>query len=340
MRRTNKVQLLANYFHDFIESRDSVKRPGTITGYVQAMKLYMRFLEKECKVDENNLSFSHFNHSNLTAWLQWLLNERGNDPATCNIRLGQIIAFFKWLKKNHPEHRNIYTDISNVEKLVTENKIEAVEPISEIGVQLLLKEPGTHTLTGLKYTAMMSFQYGTGTRSDEVLSIRVGELNLDCPKPNVMVTGKRRKKRVVNIPAKTVKILRKYILRFHGENFDPEAYLFFSPSKGLYVKLSESGYNKQMDVYSHNAHEKDDRCPEHIHPHQLRHSWATHALDHGVPVFQVSKSLGHESVDTTMRYLGITPNLKTEAMKKTESFVAKNTKVNWRRTKSLEEFFK
>lgn len=329
-----------NYFYDFIESRESVKRPGTIAGYRQSMILFMRFLEQEYKVNENDLSFSHFNSEHITAWLQWLLNNRGNDPATCNLRLAQIIAFFKWLKKTHPEHRNIYTDIKDVERLVTENKTEAVEPISEIGVQLLLKEPGTNTLTGLKYTTMMAFQYGTGTRTDEILSIKIGELNLDCPKPNVMVTGKRRKKRVVNIPAKTVKILKKYINRFHGEKPDPEAYLFYSQNKGRYGKLSESGYNKQMSLYSHKAYEKDNRCPEHIHPHQLRHSWATHSLDHGVPIFQISKALGHESVDTTMRYLGITPNLKNEAMMKTESFVAKNTKVNWRRSKSLEDFFK
>ena len=340
MKRTSKAQLLANYFHAFVDSRDGRKSSATTRGYIQAMTLYMRYLEKERKVSDSELTFSHFNSAIVTDWLDWLRNERHNDPATCNIRLGQIRTFFKWLKKQHPEYRNIYNDLKDIELLQTVNKIEAVEAISQAGIAALLAAPGTRTPTGLKYTALMSFLYGTGTRSDEALSIKMGELNLNCSKPSVTVTGKGRKMRTVNIPSKTVKILKKYILLFHGEAVDPNAYLFYSPSKGKYSKLSESGLNKQMDKYSRKAHEMNPACPEHVHPHQLRHSWATHALENNVPVIQISKILGHENVETTMTYLGITASMKLEAMEKTESFVAKSTKINWRKTKSLEDLFK
>ena len=341
MRTKNKALILAEYFRDFIESRESVKRPGTVKGYIQSFILYARFLEQEHNVDENSLSFSDFNYKYFTEWLQWLLQKRKNDPASCNLRRSQILAFFKWLKSNHPEYKYIYTELNDVETLTVEDKTEAVSAISEKGIKALMAAPGTNCLTGLKYTALMSFQYGTATRTDEVFSIKVGELNINCPKPNVLVTGKGRRKRVVNIPEQTVKILKKYIKVFHGENFDPDAYLFYSPNKDRYSKLSESGYNKQMDKYSKEAHvTSGGECPPHVHPHQLRHSWATHALDHEINIFQISKILGHKSVDTTMRYLGVTNYLKTQALQKSESFVAKNTKVNWKRTKGLERLFK
>lgn len=340
MKRNSKAQLLADYFHDFVESRDGRRSSATTRGYVQAMTLYMRYLQNERKISDTELTFSHFNSSIVTDWLDWLLNERKNDPATCNIRLGQIRAFFKWLKKNHPEYRNIYNDLKDVELLTTINKIESVEAISEDGIKALLDAPGTRTPTGLKYTALLSFDYGTGVRSDEVLSIKVGELNLNCSQPCVTVTGKGRKMRTVNIPKPTVKIIKKYISVFHGESFDSNAYLFYSPSKGKYSKLSESGVNKQLDIYSRVAHEMNPACPKHVHPHQLRHSFATHALEHRVPIFQISKYLGHENVATTMKYLGITTSMKLEALEKTESFVAKNTKINWHKTKRLEDMFK
>lgn len=340
MKRNQKAQQLADYFHDFIESRNVVKRPGTISGYIQAMTLFIRFLEEEMGIGENSLSLSLLKCDNVEQWMRWLMNTRGNDPATCNVRLGQIRAFSKWLKKAHPEHRNIHVNLKDVELFKTVDKTESVSAISKEGIQAIISTPGTSTPTGLKYTAMMSFQYGTACRSDEMLSIRLGELNLDCAKPNVTVTGKRRKMRVLNIPAKIVRILKKYIKARFGDNYDPEAYLFPSPSKGDYSKLSESGYNKQVAIYSKIAHEKDPRCPEHIHPHQFRHSWATHALEEGVHVYFISKYLGHESVETTEKYLGITQKLKSEAMAKTGSMVARNTKVNWKRTTKLEDLFK
>ena len=340
MKKINRAQVLADLFHDFIESREGIKRPGTNTGYIQAMTLYIRFLETELKVNESQLGLSQFNSYNVTLWMRWLRDTRGNDPATCNLRLGQIRAFFKWLKKAHPEHRNIYVDLKDVELFKTIDKSQVLKAISEKGIKALVAAPGTSTATGIKYTAMFSFQYGTAARTDEMLSIRLGELNLDCAKPNVTVTGKRRKMRVLNIPKKVTKVLKKYIRSQFGDVTDENALLFPSPSKGNYSKLSESGYNKQMDIYSHKAHETEPECPEHVHPHQLRHSWATHALDNGVSIYFISKYLGHESVETTMRYLGITPKLKTEAMAKTESIVSKNTKVNWKRTKKLEDLFK
>ena len=338
IKTTGQAYLLASYFRDFIESRDGVAQPGTIAGYRSAMMLFIRFLETEKKVNEENLSFSHFSPDIVTEWRDWLHDSRGNDPATVNLRISQIRAFFYWLKKSHSEYRDVFLGLSEVEKLFVVDKTDAVEPLSEHAVKVLLATPGTSTLVGLKYTALMSFQYGTGTRSDEILSIKVGELQKD-PSPRVTVTGKGRVQRIVNIPRKTMRILDKYIERVHGSAPDKDAYLFFSPIKGPHDKLTQSAYIKQMDVYSRAAHAEDSSVPEHVHPHQLRHSWATHALDNGVSLIQISRRLGHKNIATTMTYLGITPKLKQEALAVSESIAAHNTPVKFKRSKHLEDLF-
>lgn len=340
MAKKNKSAELAKYFGEFIDSRENVRRPGTTSNYREAMILFIRFLEDQMHVTEQSLCIEQFNRENLTAWRDWMFHENGNKAATCNLRVSQIRAFLKWLKQRHPEYRALYTATQEVEALQSQEGDGIIDPISEKAMALLLAEPGTKTLTGLKYTAIMGFQYGTGTRIDEVLSTRLGDINLDCAKPSAVVTGKGRKTRVVNIPAKTAKILRKYIKTFHGDAVDQDAFLFYSDIKGKYSKMTSAAYQKQIGVYARRANAKDPTCPAHVRTHQLRHSFATHSLDHGVSVYTISKNIGHKSVETTMKYLGITPNLKTEAMMKTESFVAKNTKVNWRKTRKLEDMFR
>ena len=340
MKKTNKeTLLLANYFHDFMESREGIRQPGTISGYQEAMVLYCRFLENEKKIHADELDFSKFNFDYLSEWKNYLHKQQGNKKSTCNLRISQIRGFFKWLKKKQPQYSYIYYNIKDVDCFKLE-KNGTTQSLSEEAVSVLLSTPGTNTNTGLKYTTLMSLHYGCGIRSDEALSIKLMDLNIECLRPNIIVTGKGRKKRCVSIPKKTLRILKKYIVHFHGNTYDPEAYLFFSPPKGKYIKMTESAYNKQMDVYSRRAHAKNSACPEHVHPHQLRHSFATHALDHGIDIYQISKTLGHEDVSTTQKYLGVTPGLKMQALMKTESFVARNTKVNWKKNKKLEDYFR
>ena len=340
MKKNNDSLLLAKYFRDFMVFMTTVRQPGTLLGYKEAMIMYCRFLEEKKGVHSSNLTFSHFNYEYFVEWIQWL-RHKGNSKPTCNLRISQIRAFLKWLKKKQPQHSDLFFEIQNVELFRINTFNNRVEALSEEAVKVLISVPGTKTKTGLKYTTLMSLLYLLGVRSDEILSIKLSSFKgLGSQSPCVEVIGKGRKKRTLNIPLNIMKILMTYIKKFHGDTSDADAYLFYSPIKGKYFKMSESALNKQMDIYSHRAHAMNKVCPEHVHPHQLRHSYATHSLDKGVHIYMISKLLGHNSVDTTMTYLGITPALKAEAMMKTESLAAQTIKLNWKKTNKLEELFK
>lgn len=340
MARRSSAEIVAEKFHAFIISRRNVKRPGTVSGYIQSMKLFIRFLEDEKKVTEKTLSFENFNFSIVSEWRDWLLETRKNNPNTINLRLSQITAFMDWLHENNPTYTHTYNSVKHVEKM---RKVE-IDPLEEVlpekGVSALIAAASRNNDTDIKYNTLMSMQYTTGGRSDEILSIRVGELHLDDKRACVTVIGKGRKSRTLYIPKPTVRKLVKYISLFHGTSPDPEAYLFYSPSKGAYTKLTNSAYNKMIRKYAGIANGKDSSCPTRVHPHQLRHCWATHSLDHDVSIYTISKGLGHQNVETTMRYLGITQRLMNNAMSTTESLAAKNTKTNWRYSEKLEDLFK
>lgn len=66
---------------------------------------------------------------------------------------------------------------------------------------------------------------------------------------------------------------------------------------------------------------------------------ATHCLDDGMNIFQISKMLGHKSVSTTMNYLGVTVAMTNEAVQKIESTTARTVKPVWKQSGKLKDLF-
>lgn len=177
-------------------------------------------------------------------------------------------------------------------------------------------------------------------RMDEVLSIKIKDMTLDTGKPYVIVVGKGRKARTAYFMKAVLKTLRTYIVREHGKMPNPEAYLFYSRSGDIFRKSSSRGVNKQLKVYAEQARKSCSGVPDNVHSHQFRHSMATHLLEDGMNVFQISKMLGHESVETTMDYLGVTVSMTETAIKKIESTTAQNVKPSWPKTiNKLQDLF-
>lgn len=78
------------------------------------------------------------------------------------------------------------------------------------------------------------------------------------------------------------------------------------------------------------VHDKHPEMPAHIHSHQFRHAMATHLLEDGLNIAQISKMLGHKSIDTTMHYFGFTISMQEQAILKIESAVASSVQPKWK----------
>ena len=70
--------------------------------------------------------------------------------------------------------------------------------------------------------------------------------------------------------------------------------------------------------------------PSRVHSHQFRHSMATHCLEDGMNLFQISKMLGHKNINTTMIYLGFTLNMMRDAVSRIETVATKSIHANWK----------
>ena len=140
--------------------------------------------------------------------------------------------------------------------------------------------------------AIVEVLYSTGCRVSELASLK--KTDIDWDKKSVHLFGKGRKHRTSFINAKAEVALKKYLIT-RNDNCE---YLFVSVRKP-YTKLSKDGIEKIVRNIAHRVSEQVDKR---ITPHVLRHTFSTQALQNGMPISDISKLLGHESIDTTMIY--------------------------------------
>jgi len=180
--------------------------------------------------------------------------------------------------------------------------------------------------------------YSTAARIDEILSLKTEQLHLDVEKPNVTIIGKGSKIRTLYLLPKAVAHLKKYLKEFHGGTPNPEAYVFYSRNTGSHGKMSQTAVNKQLKKHARAAHEMCDEVPRDLHAHQLRHAKASHWLEDGMNIVQISFLLGHEQLQTTMVYMDITIEQELKALATLEDENDKKVSKKWKNANGLAEF--
>ena len=153
-----------------------------------------------------------------------------------------------------------------------------------------------------KSKLMVSLTYACGFRVSELINLKVSDLNFEEMIGHVRM-GKGRKDRIFNIPKFLLKSLRKHVKKQKEKN---EEYLF-TGSKG---KLTDRNIQKIV----RNATKKAG-INKSVHPHTLRHSFATHLLENGVDIRKIQELLGHADLSTTQIYT----HISTEELKKIPS---------------------
>ena len=131
---------------------------------------------------------------------------------------------------------------------------------------------------------------------------------------------------------RTVAHLKKYLHEFHGDAPCAEAYLFYSRNTGIYGKLTAAAEDKMLKKHAKTAHTECTDVPLGLHAHQLRHAKASHWLEDGMNIVQISFLLGHEQIRTTMVYLDITTEDEAKALATLEGDHDSKTEKKWKRS--------
>ena len=305
----------------------------TLRGYRTALELYVRYLESE-GVTAGTLSASDFGRARIEGYLDWLGNVRGNSPQTRNVRLSAIRVFCRYAATHEPTLAHLAAEAAAVEDLTaTRTKVAS---ISKDAVHALTHAPDMSTAQGRRDAALLVTLYTTACRVGEVLGLRVGDLHLNAADPYVEVVGKGGSGRVVYVPERAAAHVRAHVAETLGKRPDPDAHVFWSREGAPGERpLTASAVTKMMQRHARSARGSCPDLPANVTPHRLRHARATHWLDEGLSVAQVSKLLGHKSVTTTMEYLDITVDAKSEALSHVSGVPETAQEAKWRSDESM-----
>jgi integrase/recombinase XerC len=194
------------------------------------------------------------------------------------------------------------------EKIISANPIETVSSpkldkrlpsfLTLKEVEKLLSAPDTSTPQGLRDRALLELLYASGLRVSELTSLELGQVNLDTNE--IRVWGKGSKERVVLMGEPAAEALRNYLAQGRPKLLGEKR------SQSLFLnrygqRLPERRVQLILEKYA-----KASGIGKRVHPHLLRHTFATHLLDGGADLRVVQELLGHADLSSTQIYTHVT----------------------------------
>ncbi|MBU0528583.1 tyrosine recombinase XerC [bacterium] len=220
--------------------------------------------------------------------------EDGFSSKTIGRRLASIKSFFKYLVRAEVVNNNpaLYVKTPKTKKLLPNF-------IDEKIITKLMETPPANTIAGLRDRAILELFYSTGIRLSELVNLNFENIIID--NQLIKVCGKGNKERLIPFGNKALTAIENY-LKKTGRSLktaDTNAPVFVN-SKG--ERISQRTVQRSVNMYLRLVTEG-----EHLGPHTLRHSFATHLLDRGADLRAIKDLLGHSSLSSTQIYTHIQP---------------------------------
>jgi integrase/recombinase XerD len=171
--------------------------------------------------------------------------------------------------------------------------------LSPAEVARIIDAPPIDTFRGLRDRAMLSLTYASGLRASEVVGLKLGDLDLS--RGVVSAFGKGGKRRLVPVGEVALEHLTTY-LRARAERESAKRRKNARPSALVFPSARSRPLTRQAFWKIIRRHARAAGVGSRVHPHQLRHSFATHLLSGGADLRSVQAMLGHADVSTTEIY--------------------------------------
>ncbi len=281
-------------------------------------KLFNNFLRTEKSLSDNTINSYNFDIGKFFDYardVKLISSVKNIDEST-------VSDYIKFLRKSKTKYQKSYSEksinrfVSSLksffnfllsEKEISVNPLENIETpktarilpnvltINEIDD--VLSKTDIKTKLGLRDRAILETMYATGLRVSELINLEISNVFFDDG--FVRVIGKGSKERIVPIGRSALKYITKYIndSRQYLRSNRSENFLFLNFRGG---KLSRMAIWDIVKKYCKLAH-----IDKEIHPHTLRHSFATHLLEGGADIRIIQEMLGHSDISTTQIYTHI-----------------------------------
>jgi site-specific recombinase XerD len=297
--------LLQDFFcQRLIDQRNASAR--TVVGYRDTFRLLLRYAEQQTGKPPVALTLADLDAPLVLGFLDHLEKERGNSARTRNVRLVAVRSFLQYASHRDPTALPTIQRVLAIPMKRFDRRLLGF--LAQEEMQAILEAPDRTTWSGRRDHAMLATFYNTGARVSEIIALRVADVELGRSVA-VHIRGKGRKQRVTPLWRSTAKLLRDWLAHVSR---DASAPVF--PNR-LGQMLTRSGVEQRLRAAVAVAR---TRCPSlkdrPVSPHTLRHTTAMHLLQAGVDLTVIALWLGHESPETTHRYLEADLKMKERAL--------------------------
>ncbi|MCD6352893.1 MAG: tyrosine recombinase XerC [Proteobacteria bacterium] len=295
---------------DFLERFDSylfaVKNASLHTrrNYRADLNQFITFLQKNEKKLWNNghPKVNEINPSIIRSFLACL--HKKNRKTTIARKLASLKSFFKFLIKE-----GVLT--SDPAQLISAPKPEKFIPtfLSIDEIFSLIEQPDKESILSRRDRAILELMYSCGLRVSELVNLNHEDLNL--PERLIKVKGKGGKERILPMGTKAREAINDYLLLSNSSEKNAESCtaLFLNNRGG---RLTTRSIARMINKYVNRS-----SFFHPVHPHAIRHTFATHMLDAGADLRTIQEFLGHSSLSTTQKYTHVSIDRLMEVYDKT-----------------------
>ncbi|MFH1647231.1 MAG: tyrosine recombinase XerC [Chloroflexota bacterium] len=278
------MQEVFNKYIAYLEAEKNASK-YTVRNYTRDLLEFFNYV-KSLGVE----SFRDINKQTLRGYLSHLM-EHGSAKSSIARRLSAIRSFYRYLMREEmvPASPAATTTSPRLDR-----RLPAFLTVEE--AKRLVEAPDLSQPQGQRDRALLELLYASGLRVSELVSVDVDQVNLVTNE--IRVWGKGSKERVVLIGAPAAHALSAYI------NEGRRELLGGRKSPALFVnryggRLPARTVQKLLEKYALTIGKK-------VHPHMLRHTFATHLLDGGADLKVVQELLGHADLSSTQIYTHVT----------------------------------
>jgi integrase/recombinase XerD len=277
--------------------------------WVRALRLYLESLSVERGLAKNTVDGYR---NDLTRLGEALAKKGGLDLLTADAPA--LSAHMRDLRRHGLSPRSIsralsairgfYVHLVTIGERADDPAVNLLPPklfkhlpkvLSEPEVEALLAAPDVTTPLGLRDRAMLELLYATGLRVSELVGLQLPQLRLEAG--FLVAFGKGSKERVVPVGEQAEHWVKRYLRDVRPDLAQGRHQSVFVNFRG--ERMTRMGFWKNLKAYGVSAGIRD------LSPHVLRHSFATHLLEHGADLRAVQTMLGHADISTTQIYTHI-----------------------------------
>jgi integrase/recombinase XerD len=298
---------LQAFFLDYLGKQKRAS-PHTVASCRDTFRLLLAFVHKTTGIAPSAVQVADLDLALILRFLEQLETQRQNSVRSRNLRLSAIRSLFRVIALRDPTSVALATRILAI-PLKREDK-KLIGYLTREEVAAILAVPNRSTWTGRRNHALFLTLYSTGARISELTMLRRTQVRFG-PTSVIHFLGKGRKERAVPLWPQTAKILQHWF----AELVDNPSPFAFPNARGGHLSRDGVDYFLQQAVVTAIA-----TCPtlreKKVFPHLWRHTTAMHLLHAGVDLAVIALWLGHESLETTHRYLMTDVTLKEKALAK------------------------